>query len=182
MGFMTLIVFVVITDTEIDDYMPLGSILAVAVVIYAWFLISSKMAANWWIFLVLLLAGLYLIDLYESRLKKENPTTAYVLDIVKKVALGLSGVITLFGFLIYVGEKKLEYKSDFDWTTLLLGTQTCKDTPNKTPYWTSLKAAFLSKPWLPSGAAAAIMKGGALETATINLLSNDEFRAVSSLS
>jgi uncharacterized membrane protein len=183
LGFLTLIFFVVIADTEIDDYLPLGSILAVAGVIYAWFLLSSKMTANWWVFLVLLLAGLYLIDLYESRQKDEDPTTAYVLDIVKKVSLGLGAILTFFGFLIYVGEKKLEYKSEFDWGTLLLGTPTCKGTPNKTPYLTSLKAAFLSRPWIVSPAPT-IMKGGAseLQTATVNLLANDEFRAVSSLS
>jgi len=177
LGFLTLIFFVVITDTELDDYMPLGSILAVASVIYAWFLISSKMTANWWVFLVFLLAGLYLIDLYESRQKNEDETVAYVLDIVKKVSLGLGAALTFFGFLIYVGEKKIEYRTDFSWTTLLLGTPTCKNTPNKTPYLTSLKAAFL----MPPGSV--VMRGGGeLEAATVNLLSNEEFRAVSTLS
>ena len=176
LGFLTLIFFVVITDTELDDYLPLGSILAVASVIYAWFLISSKMTANWWVFLVFLLAGLYLIDLYESRQKNEDETVAYVLDIVKKVSLGLGIALTFFGFLIYVGEKKLEYRTDFDWTTLLLGTPTCKNTPNKTPYLTSLKAAFM----MPPGT---VMRGGGdLQAATVDLLANDGFRAVSSLS
>jgi hypothetical protein len=181
LGFLTLIFFVVVTDTEVDDYLPLGSILAVSAVIYVWFLISSKMTANWWIGLVVLLAALYLIDLYEGRMTKDTPDQKERRDLIKTVILGVSMFLTLFGFLIYVGEKKLEYKNDFNYTTLLLGTPVCKNTPNTTPYIDSLKAAFLDKPWLPSRG----LRGGGdasqIAAITESLMANDDFRAVSTM-
>jgi uncharacterized protein YqgC (DUF456 family) len=182
LGFLTLLFVAVVADTELDEYIPLGSVIAVSMIIYTWFLFSSKMTANWWIVLVLLLAGVYLIDIYQSReeKKRESAKTKETIGLVKDVLLGISLVVTLFGFLIYVGEKKLEYKSDFSYGTLLLGTPTCKNTPNKTPYLESLKAAFMAKPWT-----SALMRGGSsavLDPITTTLLMNDEFRAVSSLS
>jgi hypothetical protein len=101
LGFFTLIFFVVVSDTEIDDYMPLGTILLVSALIYAWFLFASKMTANWWLVLVALLGGLYLIDLYETRQKKEDPVVAGNLATAKKVILGASLFITAIGFLIF---------------------------------------------------------------------------------
>jgi len=146
LGFFTLLFFVVITDTEIDGYMPLGSVFTVSLLIYGWFLVSSKMTANWWLALVILLGILYLIDIYEERLKMPNPGVIETLDNSKNWLLVLSLFITLFGFLIYVGEKKLDYKSKFDWATFFLGTPKCKGTPNNQPYWTSLQAAFKEPP------------------------------------
>ena len=146
LGFFTLLFFVVITDTEIDGYMPLGSVFITSVLIYAWFLVSSKMTANWWLALIVLLGVMYLIDLYEERMKMPDPGLIETLDSAKNWLLGLSFVITLLGFLIYVGEKKLDYKSKFNWSTFFLGTTQCKGTPNTQPYWTSLQAAFKEPP------------------------------------
>lgn len=143
LGFLTLIFFVVVTDTEIDDYLPLGTILAVSTVIYIWFLLSSRMSANWWIGLVFLLATLYMVDLYESRAtSKLSPTVELWLDRAKKALIGGGLLTTLIGFLIYVGEKKLEFRSDFDYLTFFLGKEECSNTPSTATYWQALQAAF----------------------------------------
>lgn len=142
LGFLTLIFFVVVTDTEIDDYLPLGTILAVSTVIYIWFLLSSRMSANWWIGLVFLLAALYLTDLYESRAKKLSAEQSEYLEWAKKGLIGAGLATTLIGFLIYVGEKKLEFRGDFDYLTFFLGKETCSNTPSGATYWEALKAAF----------------------------------------
>jgi hypothetical protein len=136
-AFMTLIFFIVIADTEVDDYMPLGTVVMTSAVIYLWFLISSKMTANWWMMLIVLLAALYLMDIYDERQPKK-----YDFKPIKEGIIGVALTLTLIGFLIYVGEKKLDYKGDFSYTTLLLGTKECKRTPNVQPYWKSLDAAF----------------------------------------
>ena len=164
-GFFTLIFFVVITDTELDDYMPLGTTLATAALIYLWFIVSSKMTANWWFGLIFLLGCLYMIDLYEERQKKEDPRVARFLTTANNVILGASLFLTLVGFLIYVGEKKLDYKGKFSYSTLLLSTPSCKLTPNIQPYWTSLKAAFQEVP-------TRVMSGGAF----IDAISTNTFR------
>lgn len=142
LGFLTLIFFVVVTDTEIDDYLPLGTILAVAVAIYAWFLVSSRMSAYWWVGLVFLLATLYLVDLYESRERQISAAKQTVIEYTKTGIIASSLVTTLLGFLIYVGEKKLEFRGEFNYLTFFLGKEKCADTPSSVPYMDALAAAF----------------------------------------
>lgn len=135
-AFLTLTFFIVVTDTELDDSMPFATVLMTSAIIYLWFLISSKMTANWWLVLAVLLAALYLMDIYHE----SHPKTDF--KPIKEGILGVAAALTLVGFLIYVGEKKLDYKGDFSYTTLLLGTKECKRTPNVQSYWKSLDAAF----------------------------------------
>jgi hypothetical protein len=174
LGFFTLIFFVVITDTEIDDYMPLGSILTTSAIIYAWFLVSSKMTANWWLALVVLLGILYMIDMYELRAKVPDPERSETLETAKNWVLGLSLAITLVGFLIYVGEKKLDYKSKFNWTSFFFSTTNCKGTPNIQPYWKSFKAAFMEPPGTMIG-------GGMPDTSFLDALASSGEIRVSTL-
>ena len=155
LGFFTLIFFVVVSDTELDDYMPLGTILTTSAIIYLWYLLASKMTANWWLVLVTLLGSLYIINLYEERTKNEDPLVLSRLNTTKDVILGASLFITLFGFLIYLGEKKLDYRGKFNYSDFFLSTPACKGTPTILPYWTSFQAAFMEPPGRP-------MMGGAL--------------------
>ena len=154
-GFFTLLFLIVVTDTDVDNYVPFGTVLLTAAIIYAWFILSSRMTANWWIALVALLGGIYLLDFYQEKAKTMLPD----IDLAKTVMLGASVLITLIGFLIYVGEKKLDYKSKFDYGTLLLGTLKCQNTPNIRPYSESLYAAFFMTPTSKSVSQA----GGAFE-------------------
>jgi CDP-diglyceride synthetase len=149
-GFLTLMFFVAVSETELDDIAPLGTILATTAAIYFWFLLAAKMTANWWMVLAILLAALYLLELYDVR---KRPEVHKNIEWAKKVILGLSMAVTLVGFVIYVGEKKLDYKSGFNYTTLLLGTTKCKGTPNVQPYLESLKAAFAEVPTRMTGGA-----------------------------
>jgi hypothetical protein len=145
-GFVTLMFFCVVTDSELDGYMPLGTLFATTIIIYFWFLISSKMTANWWFILVAMLAAIYIIDIYRQGKENIPSELEEQFTTAKKVLIGLSLAVTLVGFLIYIGEKKLDYKSKFDYATLILGTTTCKGTPNIQPYWKSLGAAFMEVP------------------------------------
>jgi hypothetical protein len=142
LGFLTLIFFVVVSDTELDDYMPLGTILAVAATLYAWFIVSSRMSAYWWVGLVFLLAALYLVDLYESRERNMSAEKQQTIEYVKTGLIATSLGTTLLGFLIYVGEKKLEFRGDFNYLTFFLGKEKCADTPSTVPYMKALEAAF----------------------------------------
>jgi len=144
LGFLTLIFFVVITDTEIDDYMSFGKIMGLAAMIYVWFLISSKMTSILWVVLLFILAGLYALDLYDNRLKTTTPEWDALVKNIKLGIISVAGAVTLSGFLIYLGEKKIQYKSQFDYITFILGTPTCKETEHDIPYWDALKAAFTS--------------------------------------
>jgi len=154
-AFLTLTFFIVVADSELDDTMPFATVLMTSGLIYLWFLVSSKMTANWWLVLAVLLASIYIIDLYDENQPKKAKAK---LDFkpIKEGIIGVALALTLVGFLIYVGEKKLDYKSDFSYTTLLLGTKECKRTPNVQSYWKSLEAAFkdVSRPAQRGGALA----------------------------
>jgi len=145
-AFVGLAFFTVVADSEFEDFAGFVPLFVSAVFVYAWFMISSKMTANWWIPLVLLLAILYFINTYRNHAKKLTKDMDNYLTYGEIAAVILSALITFFGFIIYVGEKKIDYRGKFDFGTLILGTETCKNTPTKTAYWDSLKAAFLVAP------------------------------------
>ena len=143
LGFVVMIFFVVVTDTaEIDGILPLGTILTTSAVLYAWFIVASKMTANWWYVLVLLFGGLYLINLYEDRhLYKADRAETFAT--VKGWLLGSSAVLTVLGCLIYVGERKIKYKGKFNFGEFLFGDPSCKGNTMPVEYLTALKAAFM---------------------------------------
>jgi len=142
-GFCTLFFLTIVSDTELDSFLPFGTTLVTTAVVYLWFLVASKMTANWWLLLVILLGGLYLLELYQERQTMEVPE----LTKTRSIVLGSSLLVTLFGFLIHVGEQKTELKSRFNWSSFLFGPSTSKEAP-KVPasYWKMLEAAFQNSP------------------------------------
>jgi hypothetical protein len=156
-AFVGLAFFTVVADAETHDIVELLPLLVSAVFVYAWFMISSKMTANWWIPFVFLLVILYFINEYRQHNKMSKDVASY-LNYGEITIFILSALITFFGFIIYVGEKKIEYRGKFDFGTFILGTETCKNTPTKTAYWDSLKAAFLVAPG--SGSSGSSGSGG----------------------
>ena len=160
LGFCTLFFLTLVSDTELDSFLPFGTTLVTTAIVYLWFLVASKMTANWWLLLVVLLGGLYLVELYQERQKKEIPE----LTKAKSIILGSSLLATLFGFLIHVGEKKTELKSRFNWPVFLFGPSESKDAP-KVPvsYWKMLEAAFQKAPGFMIG-------GGMSDTAFLDAL------------
>ena len=146
-GFFTLLFFVVVSDTDLDAMMPFGTLIATTLIIYAWFLIASKMTANWWLFLVMLLGALYLINLYEDQGHSAlDPTTVDMLRMGKDGLLALSLFTTLIGFILYVGEKKIDYRGKFNFMDFFFSAAACKGTANIQPYGRSFQAAFYEPP------------------------------------
>lgn len=159
-GFFVLMFFVVTVDSELDSYLPLGTLFATTFLIYAWFMVASKMTANWWITLFALLGLLYLINMYEDKDSMDTNLVEH-LRVAKDWILGISVFITAVGFVIYVGEKKLDYKAKFNYGEFFFSTETnCKGTPNIQPYLKSFQAAFFEPPGTKqSGGGAFDMEG-----------------------
>ena len=141
-GFLTLFFFVVIIDEFTDKIKSIFKMFLLCCGIYIWFVLSSKMTAYTWMILIFLLAGIYLLDLYSSKeLTDKDPKKEWV----KKIHTGLliaALSITAFGVILYMGEKKFEYGSSFDYVTFFLGTSTCSDTVVSIPIWKALRSAF----------------------------------------
>jgi len=148
LGLVGVAFFSVVSEADFDDFSfnDLMPILACSVFIYLWFLLASKMTANWWIPLVLILVTLYLVNLYKIYAPKLTKDTVKNLDFTEYVLLAASAITTMVGFFIYMGEKKTEYRSKFSFETFLFGTTELKNTPNRMQYWDSFKAAFFVAP------------------------------------
>jgi len=50
--------------------------------------------------------------------------------------------VTLFGFLVYLGEKKIEYKKNFSYITFLFGAPACREITKHKNTINSLKHIF----------------------------------------
>ena len=50
--------------------------------------------------------------------------------------------VTLFGFLVYLGEKKIEYKKNFSYITFLFGAPACREITKHKNTINSLKLIF----------------------------------------
>lgn len=151
-----LVFFKMISEAGFDSIEHLLVLCVSSLFVYGWFMISAKMSANWWIPLTLILAILYFINTYRETSTHITKEIDSYLIYTEYVLLALSAILTLFGFIIYVGEKKIDYRGKFDYYTLLIGTETCKDTPSTTKHWDALKAAFL----LPPGSSSSGQRGG----------------------
>lgn len=167
MAFGGLFFFSMIADEDILEASEIVPVIISCIFLYTWFLIASKMTANWWIPVVILLAGLYAMNIYRQNVSITKKVAVYA-DYAEYITVALSGLLTLVGFIIYVGEKKIDYRGKFDYATLILGTPTCKNTPSKVSYWDSLKAAFTAAP----GTA---MKGGFISEDAITPISSFDY-------
>ena len=163
LGFLTLVFFVVVTDTaEIDRYMPLGTIITTSAALFVWFIMAAKMTANWWYMLVLIFGAIYLVNLYEDR-HLYTKDLAETFATVKGWLLTGSVFMTVIGFLIYVGEKKMKYRGKFNYGDFLFGLPKVggPKEPSGMDYWVALKAAFTDVGGV--GGVGGKQRGGGLE-------------------
>jgi hypothetical protein len=129
LGFLTLYFFVTLTETS--EYFPsqLSKRFLFAILIYIWFMITTKMKAEFWVVTILMLGLVYVLQLQKDNENKEKNPDKNKVEIFKKVQYGLiimSGILTVIGFLIYLGEKKYEYGSEFSMSKFLIGNVVCK--------------------------------------------------------
>ncbi len=147
-SFLTLLFFVVLT-APLDDK-SLGNIFNKSLILYVWFILMMRTDPYIFIILLLVIAIIYILVLKENELKanienlnkesKEkdnneknienlNNQINYIQNINQKL-LYVTIILTIFGFILYMGEKKCEYKKDFCYIKFIFGRPTCK---NKSP-------------------------------------------------
>lgn len=130
LGFFTLYFFISLVETS--DVVPtsLTDRFVFAFVVYIWFIISTRIEVKYWLVLIILLCIIYVLQLnIESENKKELPDSKKIENIskIQKIILYISVIITIIGFLIYLGEKKHEYKKSFNYSTFFSGVAKCKN-------------------------------------------------------
>ena len=155
---LTLIFLVNITDPAEKD-VRLTRIILKSIILYIFFIFIIKTNYNFFIAIMVLLGIIYLIELkkfeYDDDIKnlendkKSNSSEIITLkrnkDLLIKIQNIIFGIIIIFiiiGFLSYLGEKKNQYKNNFDFYTFLIGKPDCSNLPDKISIKNSLKYAF----------------------------------------
>jgi len=121
LGFLTLYFFISIVDTTQNT--PAFKLLS-SIIIYICFIISTKMNQTMWIVFITLLAFVYMLYVFRDSIEGEQTKTN--ISYIQLGAVITAMAVLLSGFIYYMGEKKIEYKSDFSYGTFLFGTPTCK--------------------------------------------------------
>ncbi len=123
-GFMTLLFFVVLTIPEMQEQEYMFGYTAL---VYAWFIMMAKCYYTLWFVVFGLVGLLYLLQIYEKGLKDEEKEGKKEMINKGKEGLTITALaLTIFGFLVYMGAKKLEYKKEFRYMTFIFGKPNCR--------------------------------------------------------
>lgn len=128
-GFISLYFFIILAELNIN---PLKSLIF-TIPMYFYFIILTKSESTFFISVIFFLLILVFLHNYKSYLdKKENLSKNEILylkniNILRKIVIGIIFTVTLIGFLIYLGMKKVEYKNNFNFKNFLFGKIVCKN-------------------------------------------------------
>ena len=125
LGLMTMFFFVTLVNKS-KTSLPLK--LLVAFVGYLFFMMTTKMTPQIWILFVILLGLAYVLSIVKDSIM-DGKIQEYIE--YAQLVLVISAIIVLFiGFVHYLGEKKIEYGEDFEFSKFFFGQPVCKgETP-----------------------------------------------------
>ena len=147
LGFFTLLLFVELTNSSgDDDGIGWKTTFTRSLFLYIWFVFTTTMEPSVFFFLIILLALLYVLRLYISKLStKANPVDIKIVAKLRKLetALYYSCIsVTMFGVIAYYGRKKNELGKDFNISKFFIGKVDCKGTRPDKGAWNSFLMAF----------------------------------------
>ncbi len=138
--------FLIILSAPPENYTA-ESTLALTVVIYLWFFLTTKMHVYFWIPMILAVLGAYLLWVYKKQKSaKGEPVEKEWMEPLQRAAVLFAGILTILGTVAYFGEKKLEYGGDFDAWKFWTAVPECRYSTPPTSITTSILAAFGVKP------------------------------------
>ena len=146
-AFVSLYFFIILVEPELQILNPIKSLIF-TIPIYMYFLVLSKTESSIFLIVLLSLFTLTLTHLYHNYLlnkineeseEYENTSKNQKInisnlenmflknvDLIKQLILAFILIITIFGFIIYIGMKKTEYKDNFNFIQFLFGKVECK--------------------------------------------------------
>jgi len=151
MVYLTITFLVVLLENFPDK--NLFKIFSVSFFLYILFIFISKTEYGFFISILIITAIIYVLYLKRRELTKKEETAsnkekeeiAKKHDLIIKINNGMIIVIfilTIIGFLIYMGRKKFEYKNNFNYLTFIFGKVECTGTISNINYSTYLKHLF----------------------------------------
>lgn len=148
LGFFTLLFFETLT---LREKYPISQLLPYTFLVYFYFLLLTNTNSKIWITIFFAAGMIYLLHLYREEIKTKTITndemenvivTSKRLNKIIKVLEVYIVAATLFGFLVYMGQKKFEYKTKFDYMEFLFGHVMCKNDSPDISIFKSLKHTF----------------------------------------
>ena len=113
LGYMTLLFFVALTMPSVFRHNQILTVIA----LYLFFIIFSKTYYVFWIMNVVIFAIIYLISTYfenkTDKWRENNKEFEDSFKIIKRLLVYFTIVTVSIGFLVYLGNKKREYKKSF---------------------------------------------------------------------
>lgn len=155
-GFLTLNFFVVLTDPYKKKDLML--IFKESLILYIIFIIF--IANNYHTFLtgLFIIGIIYILNLkkveYEEFIKINKDNNEQIIQIenynrslnyikmINNILFYLFIIVIVIGCILYMGEKKIEYKDKFNYITFIFGQSSCKNKSPTTNALQSLKAVF----------------------------------------
>jgi len=128
-GFISLYFFIILAELSINPFKAL----ILSIPMYFYFIVLTKSESTFFISVIFFLLILVFLHNYKSYLdKKENLSKNEILylknnNILRKIVIGIIFTVTLIGFLIYLGMKKVEYKNNFNFKNFFFGNIVCKN-------------------------------------------------------
>lgn len=143
--FFTLIFFVVLSSNQEKK---LSQVLYNSILIFVWFMILAKNNLHFFLGNCLLFFVIYVIYLLKIQYMNENVDGTYdkrinFLEGVNNILILIAFVSTCFGFILYMGEKKIEYGSKFRYKYFIFGKAKCAVEKTKyVSFYDALKKSF----------------------------------------
>lgn len=150
-GFLTLLFFAVLVDPS--KQANFNKMLVSSGILYIIFLVLINTNKTFFLCSLIILGVLYILNLKKIEINNELTEKEEVeksnemvniqyIDYANKALMVLFGVCTTIGFFVYMGEKKLEYKNDFNYATFFFGKGECRTNSPSVSFTKALQTAF----------------------------------------
>jgi hypothetical protein len=127
---ISLYFFVIVSDSKLQKYNPIITLFG-TIFIYIYFLCISKVESKYFIIILVVLTLIAFTQIYKEYLENTQKLSNFEkkikqkINLIQQILIGLTFIVTLIGLLIYLGMKKIEYKSKFNYKLFLLGKHKC---------------------------------------------------------
>lgn len=128
-GFLTLLYFVnsIDTDKTTDEFLFFKRFFK-TIMLYVVFILSTRMNTTIFMLFIGLLMINFILSQYANTLDtKHFAAKLQIYDTIGKVISKIAIVFLAIGVLLYIKEKKIEYKGKFSYVTFLVGKTTCNN-------------------------------------------------------
>ena len=125
-GFLTLVFFVVTDVKQVEKSNSLTTLLSKSVLIYAIFVMTTRTSTPFFLAILVMLGIQYILTIRKMFVTKSNDTAEVKQQKIKQAemfqryAYYIAIILIIFGFLNYLGSKKVEHGKNFSYYKFML--------------------------------------------------------------